>query len=169
MYYELGTAKRLRSDIKFYKSTDGGTTYFDESIQDYTADNDLQNAYLISILTNKAIDTTEFPDKADTNGNGGFWGDSVLGFSIGSKLWTLDRSRITNSALDTLKEYTLDALQWMISDKIVDHNDATVERIGTSKFIVRVSSTLADKVTVIKFAYYYDWYTMDVGGANGLD
>ena len=71
--------------------------------------------------------------------------------------------------MDTLKEYTLDALQWMISDKIVDHNDATVERIGTSTFIVRVSSTLADKITVIKFAYYYDWYTMDVGGANGLD
>jgi len=49
---------------------------------------------------------------------GGWWGDDDEDIPIGSRLWLLDRERLTQAVANTAKIYMQEALQWLISDGV---------------------------------------------------
>lgn len=81
----------------------------------------LETAVAMSLWTNKRVDLSQQPrlmvDRM------GWWGDQtsdIEGDEIGSRLWLLDRAKVTTENLRRSENYSLECLQWMIDDGITD-------------------------------------------------
>ena len=73
----------------------------------------------------------------------GFWGDSYeeeAGAVTGSRLWLLAREKITPEVLQKCKDYTSQALAWLVSDGVASDVQVTVERgdLDRVNLLVRV-------------------------------
>lgn len=96
---------------------------------DLSTDEGLQTAVTISLFTDRRVSADELPDgQSDQRG---WWGDALNedNDKIGSKLWILEREKITTEILEDFKTYCEEALQWMIDDEIAETVVVTVERI----------------------------------------
>lgn len=100
-------------------------------------DNDLINelgfetAVLMSVFTDqRANDDDVLPDAVHGDKRG-WWGDptsNIENDQIGSKLWLLERSKITNQTMRKAKKIIQDAVQHFIDDGIAVKIDVEVER-----------------------------------------
>lgn len=78
---------------------------------------DLDTALLISLFTDRvAAADDEIPDGTDDRR--GWWGDDGEEFPIGSRLWLLDRGKLTTQTALAAKNYITEALQWMLTDGV---------------------------------------------------
>lgn len=96
---------------------------------DLATDRGLQTAVLISLFTDRRAEDDDMPPSGDPNDRRGWWGDQfaeVEGDRIGSRLWLLDRSKNTSETVRRAKEYVLEALAWMIEDKVVSSIDVEI-------------------------------------------
>ena len=118
-------------DVKlFYFIADGtlpGTGRLRVENSDLIADNTIATAIVNSLLIDKRY-----------NNEQGFWGDVLLGRSIGSLLWTLERSTINETTLVLIKQYSTDALQWLLDQKIVTSIDVTVYRQSINRINLEI-------------------------------
>ena len=88
---------------------------------DLVADGGLETAIIISLFTDKRVTTEQLPEFATDHQ--GWWGDMlpvIDGDQIGSRIWTLNRSKITNETLRLHEDYAREALQHLIEDGVVD-------------------------------------------------
>lgn len=60
----------------------------------------------------------------------GWWGDLVEGFSHGSTLYELERSKLNNETITRVRTRVADDLQFMIDDGIVRDLEVTVSRLN---------------------------------------
>lgn len=63
----------------------------------------------------------------------GWWGDTTATIPndrIGSRLWLLDRSKITSTTIARAIEYAQEALAWLIADGVASDITVTAERLG---------------------------------------
>lgn len=91
----------------------------------------LTRAVVISLFTHRRADPD---DNADVPM--GWWGDTwptVQNDRYGSKLWLLQRSKLTNALVNTVRTYLRDALQWLIDDGVVSRIDIDVQRTGINE------------------------------------
>lgn len=89
----------------------------------------LNSAITISLFTDARADNDDvLPD--DSQDKRGYWGDMDLdsGESLGSKLWLLQREKITQQTLNKMQSYILEALQWLIDEDHLLAVQVTVER-----------------------------------------
>lgn len=89
----------------------------------------LNNAISISLFTDaRASDDDLLPD--DSQDKRGYWGDMDLADnqSLGSKLWLLSRSKITQDTLNAMHDYLTQAVQWMVDEGHLLAIDIKVER-----------------------------------------
>lgn len=97
----------------------------------------LPRAVIISLFTwGRARPADQLPG-ADRCG---WWGDSfapVPGDRIGSRLWLLARSTITQQTLTRAKEYAQEALAWLVADGIASQVIVEAERAGLSQISLR--------------------------------
>jgi phage gp46-like protein len=99
-------------------------------ITEFQAD-ELQQAVLISLFS--------WAKSHDDDGvvapyRQGWWGDTfsnVSGDRIGSRLWLLQREKLTNEAVSRAKSYAEEALQWLVDDSILESFEVYAEREGT--------------------------------------
>lgn len=115
-------------DIKLIPIDEGLFDAVFES-NDLSTDEGLQTAVTISLFTDRRVSADELPDgQSDQRG---WWGDALNedNDKIGSKLWILEREKITTEVLEDFKTYCEEALQWMIDDEIAESVVVTVERI----------------------------------------
>lgn len=119
-----------RQDVAF---ADFGGETIDIGIVEGTllSEEGLQTAVLISLFTDQYVPTDELPEGVEDPR--GWWADAIAEETddkIGSKLWLLDRGKINSANRSKMKEYTEDALQWLIDDGIASE-------IAVSTFIVQ--------------------------------
>ncbi len=85
-------------------------------------DDTLETAVIISLFTDRrARIEDELPSLEDSRR--GWWGDAlseIEGDEMGSWLWLLYREKNTDETLNRAKEYCLDALAWLLEDRIAD-------------------------------------------------
>lgn len=115
-------------DIKLIPIDEGLFDAVFES-NDLSTDEGLQTAVTISLFTDRRVSADELPDgQSDQRG---WWGDALNenNDKIGSKLWILEREKITTEVFEDFKTYCEEALQWMIDDEIAESVVVTVERI----------------------------------------
>ncbi|MBJ4955687.1 phage GP46 family protein [Citrobacter youngae] len=91
----------------------------------------LTRAVVISFFTHRRADPD---DNADVPM--GWWGDTwpmVANDRYGSKLWLLQRSKLTNALVNTVRTYIRESLQWMLDDGVVSRIDIDIQRTGINE------------------------------------
>ena len=112
-----------------------GDFVFDPLIQDLESDAGLETAVIISLFTDRRANVDDvLPDVRSANRRG-WWGDlaspEVEGDRIGSRLWLLERQATLENIPARAKQYTEEALAWMVEDRIASRIVVSSERIGT--------------------------------------
>lgn len=104
----------------------------------------LVRAVLISLFTwRRANPDDELP--ADTRQ--GWWGDSYPlepNDRIGSRLWLLARSKLTDETARRAREYAQEALQWLVEDSVVARVEVEAERQGLQQLALACRMFKAD-------------------------
>ena len=94
----------------------------------------LVRAVIISLFTwRRAHDDDVLPNAGMSRM--GWWGDSfppVANDRIGSRLWLLARSKLTDSTAQQAQDYAEEALQWLIDDGVAARVDVSAVRRGIS-------------------------------------
>ena len=91
----------------------------------------------------------------------GWWGNinsNTSGFEIGSKLWLLDQSRLTESSVKLSQQYAQVGLQWLIDDglaKGVEVISTPTSLLGSTG--VQLDITLTTDTNVISYKWYTVW------------
>ncbi len=84
---------------------------------DLALDTSLRSAVIVSLFTDARVGEDELPE-GETDFRG-WWGQDVqeeADIGIGSKLWTLERSKRTDEVLEQYRDYAEEALQWLVDD-----------------------------------------------------
>jgi len=119
-------------------------------------DEGLETAILLSLFSDaRALDGDEIPFGSDKRG---FWGDALLGYSFGSKLWTLERSTITNKTLAVIESHMATALQWMLEDGVV--SDVGVSATRSGNIVLMEVTIYRDGEEPLSTKYSLNWERM---------
>lgn len=104
----------------------------------------LENAVTVSLYTDARVSKDELPD-GETDQRG-YWGDMELpeGQSLGSKLWTLRRAKLTQNTLNKTHDFCVEALQWLVDAEHLQAIDVTVQRGGNSRVEFLINCQLLD-------------------------
>ena len=90
----------------------------------------------------------------------GWWGDSYAelpGDRIGSRLWLLSRSALTDQVVREAKEYAVEALQWLIDDGVATDVAVTAVRAGISMLVLTCLITRADSGELLDLRFADAW------------
>lgn len=150
-------------DLKFfYTGLAPADIKIADNNQDLLRDPGLETAVLISLFSDqRAADEDTLPDRADTKR--GWWGDSLTDTKIGSKIWLLSRSKITNETRANLEQYSREALEWLINDGVADSVTATSTRNGLYRIDTTIEIKKLDNSNVF-FKYFLNWKYQIIGG-----
>lgn len=91
----------------------------------------------------------------------GWWGNlnsNTPGFEIGSKLWLLDQSRLTQSTVKLAQQYAQVGLQWLIEDGLA--KAVSVTSTPTALFNstgVQLDITITTGADVVSYKWYTVW------------
>ena len=109
----------------------------------------LTRAVVISVFTHRRADPDDNVDVPM-----GWWGDIwpvVANDRYGSKLWLLQRSKLTNALVNTVRNYLRDALQWMQEDGVVTRIDIDIQRTGINELGNKIVLWRRDGPVTISF------------------
>ncbi|EIO1795805.1 phage GP46 family protein [Escherichia coli] len=84
----------------------------------------------------------------------GWWGDTwpaVQNDRYGSRLWLLQRSKLTNQLVQTVRGYIRECLQWMIDDGVVSRIDLDIRRTGINELGNSITLWRRDGPVMISF------------------
>jgi len=135
------------------------TTVWDGSHGDYMLAgaalarlNDLQTAVFVSLFTDRVAHPDDtLPD--GTNDPRGWWADDAE-VPIGSRLWLLDRSTLSQKTLQLAQDYGAEALQWMIDDGVCSKIDVTCSKEGRGFLAMQIALVRYDGTPVnMNFAW----------------
>lgn len=139
--------------------TDNITFNIKLTATDFEKDDGLQTAVTISLFTDKRVTEEEKPQGAESRA--GFWGDmfpDVDKDQIGSKLWTLARSKRTIETLRRAEDYAKESLEWLIEDGIASKIETSAEFTSDQlqgQWVLFVSITRPSGRTS-RFSYIWD-------------
>lgn len=114
-----------------------GVIAFNTANNDLVMDDGLVTSAIISLFTDaRAHDDDVLPDilsPVEDRDLRGWWGDETSekeNDSVGSRLWLLERAKITAETLQRAKRYAREALQWMIDEGAAAKIETFAERGG---------------------------------------
>ncbi len=100
-------------------------------------DGGLHTAILLSLFCDRrAAEDDEIP--AGDGDRRGWWADQfgeIDGDEFGSKLWLLDRSKLSARTVERAKRYAEDALRWLVEDGVAKSVTVTAEAVPTESRI----------------------------------
>lgn len=143
------------SDIKLYQ-TEFGYDIALSSKNDFELDEGLETAIIVSLFCDRRVRADELPPEETSRR--GWWADSLNDDKdqTGSKLWLLQREKITSDVLSKAKQYAQEALEWLVTDKVAQSVDVQVERLGLYQIKITVEiARLRDQISQ-KFAYVWE-------------
>lgn len=116
------------ADLALARGTDGNADLVMIDL-DIASDRGLMTAAFLSIFLDAKCEDDDTPPSGDPRDRRGWWADEFLpdeGDKIGSRLWLLDRSKITNETALLAEQYTRECLAWMLADRVVSGVDVTI-------------------------------------------
>ena len=143
------------SDITTTWIVESGTGDWSISGGALSSGDDLATAVLISLFTDRQADPADIPP----DGGGdlrGWWGDQDEDVPIGSRLWLLDRSRLTPEVANTARIYMDEALKWLVDDEVAASVQVVTAIAGQSQLNGIVTITRSDG-TLIPLKFNWAW------------
>ncbi len=104
---------------------------FDIDLENPIGDS-LYSRISLLLFTNARCEKYELP--LQEKSRRGFWADSLDKSNTGSKLWLLDRAKISGNILDTAKSYCYQALEILINEGVI--SDLKIETYFANKIMV---------------------------------
>lgn len=129
---------------------------------DLATDAGLTTAVLLSMFLDRRAHDDDVPPSGDPADRRGWWADqfaAVEGDRIGSRLWLLDRAKATNETALRAKEYTVEALKWLVDDGAATVDVATSLDGPTSARRLLITATIARPAAsplTFRFAHVWD-------------
>ncbi len=127
-----------------------------QSGMDLMTDSGLTTAVLISVFTDRAA----LPDDALPPGatdRRGYWGSDNPQYPWGSRLWLLDRAKMTEDTRKRAIDYLNEALQWLIDDGICGVVDVAARWLKTGFLGVAIVLTKATGEQInVQFNYVWE-------------
>lgn len=120
---------------------------------DLLSGNDLATNVLNSLFTDRLAEASDILPDA-TGDRRGWWGDLGEDYPIGSRLWLLNRSKLTQQVANQAKDYSQEALQWMLDGSVAASIAITTKIILPSTLVVNITITKADGTTA---SYQFNW------------
>lgn len=109
--------------------------------------NDVTTALLISLFTDRMTDVDDIIPDGTTDPRG-WWGDDLVVGPIGSRLWLLFREKQTKETLQRAYDYIVEAIQWMIDDKVVARFDINVSWVARGQMGAQITAFKQDGAIV---------------------
>ncbi|MCW9698209.1 MULTISPECIES: phage GP46 family protein [Pasteurellaceae] len=106
--------------------------------ESFLLDDTLTNAIVISLFTDLRVD-----------GVRGWWGDSFNSddYQMGSKLWTLSRSKQLSDILEEAQLYAEQSLKWLLDDGVVLAYSVIASNPKPSVLLLEILVTMPDGST----------------------
>lgn len=128
---------------------------------DLTTDAGLRTAVIISLFTDRRARADDRLPQAGSDRRG-WWGDVVARDSadrIGSRLWLLSREKQTDQVVARAREYALEALAWMLTDRVASAVDVTAEVAGPGVLALSVFITRPSGPDRLRFDFVWQGTT----------
>ncbi|WP_302514168.1 phage GP46 family protein [uncultured Sutterella sp.] len=106
-------------------------------LSDFEAD-ELAQAVLISLFSWRKSNPDDGIDAPDRQG---WWGDTyavVQGDRIGSRLWLLQREKVTAETIRRAEAYAKEGMQWLLDDRMAARIDVTASRDAADRIALNV-------------------------------
>lgn len=126
---------------------------------DLASDAGMETAVLLSLFLDRRAANDDSPPTGDPSDRRGWWADpfaDVEGDLVGSRLWLLDRSKITAETARLAKEYVVEALKWMLDDKVVSGIDVTIDISRRDTMFIGLTLQRPGR-TAISFRFAHVW------------
>jgi phage gp46-like protein len=115
---------------------------------------DLGTAVLISLFSDRqANDDDVIPD--GSTDRRGWWGDLEQEKPLGSRLWLLSRSTLSDEVAKLAVIYAKEALQWLIDDLVAESVTVTATPDGVKMLLLSV--TINRKSGAQSYQYGWAW------------
>lgn len=118
----------------------------------------LPRAVLISLFSWRRANGD---DNLPGNKRYGWWGDTYPAINndlIGSRLWLLGRSKLLPETVFKAKEYTEEALAWLVEDRVAAEVQVQAERQGLSGLAIGIKIIRGDKTAInIRFVNVWEF------------
>lgn len=128
---------------------------------DLAVDHGLTTAVIISLFTDRRARSDDpLPQQGDDRR--GWWGDVFAQEAadlIGSRLWLLSREKQTAQVATRAREYILEALAWMLADRVASAVDVTTEIPGTGTLAISVFITRPGGPDRLRFDFVWQGTT----------
>ncbi|MBG6243174.1 MAG: hypothetical protein EKE20_15745 [Candidatus Symbiopectobacterium sp. Dall1.0] len=144
------------ADIKTVWVVDEARGDWQLSRGDLNGGDDLQTAILISLFT----DRKARKDDQYEGDRRGWWGDTGEESNIGSRLWLLNRQRLTTKIAQRAEDYAAEALKWLIDDGVVAAISTEAHIVFPSRLYLTITYLKPGETeTLLKF--YWAWEQID--------
>jgi len=139
------------ADIALFWNEDAQVADVTISSGDLAGGSDLGTAVIISLFTSRrARKDDALPDFSGDRK--GWFGDNFAEIpddEIGSRLWLLSREKMTAETIARAQEYAVEALQWLIDDKVASRVDVVasrgaIDRLDLDVKIYRLDGTVRE-------------------------
>lgn len=114
---------------------------------------DLETSIIISLFSDAAAKPDDVIPDGSKNPRG-WWGDPDPKYPLGSRLWMLYRAKKTGDVLARARDYSSEAVKWMIDDGIVAKFEITTEYTQKQMLGIRVVAFKHDGAVV---AMNFNW------------
>lgn len=119
---------------------------------DLVTDDGLRTAVIISLFTDRRVDTEEVPE-GDLSRRG-WWGDLFsgnVGDQLGSRLWLLEREKRVQETLNRAEDYAKESLDWLVDDGVADSVDVDANYDENGALVLSISISRPKPKDVFKF------------------
>lgn len=105
-------------------------------LDDFISD-DLARAVVNSLFSWRRAEDS---DAVTGGAHEGWWADTYAegGDLFGSRLWLLQREKLTDETLLKAKEYVEEALRWLVDDSVAGAVEVAIERVGVDRMDLSV-------------------------------
>lgn len=123
---------------------------------DLETEDGLETAVYISLFSDARAGNDDILPNPDSNA-GGWWGDALENFSLGSKLWLLARSKTSPEVTKKARFYCYEALKWLIEEGVAQTINITVTRSGLTALIYEIEIIKPTEKQNSKFKWSANW------------
>lgn len=122
---------------------------------------DLATAVLLSLFTDAEAHADDAIPDGSTNRRG-WYGDDGETVRLGSRLWLLERSKVTADLVPRVKGYIVEAVQWMIDDGVVASFTIDVQLNAPNYLAAKIIANRQDGAT-IAMNFQWAWQQASAG------
>lgn len=143
-------------DLKVSRQTDLSGLYDLDIVNGELAlVNNFDTALQMSVYCERRADASEV---LPSDQRRGWWGNTVakqVGFEIGSKIWILYQSRITQNVINKIQIYAQQATSWLVEGGYLDKIDINVEQVDAKQ--IRLNLTLYRNPSQVETVFFNLW------------